>query len=223
MSPPPTTSLGKFLRDKLYKLTGAMRVKELAAGPVNEALPDPTPLLDPTHQIDVKARPPALPPTEQRLRELLRLPKQPSPCNLTSGAPASLTSPKRTVYLFRESRGSMQQGVSPASSGSVLLEFDKKSPKWDDRLLGWTGSADPVQGLAKSGMNFKRVGDAIMFAERQGWNWRVYDDRLLREVEEEVAVTRGGAEARQVKYPKAKSYAENFTYSPDKLRILRTK
>jgi hypothetical protein len=73
--------------------------------------------------------------------------------------------------------------------------------------------------LAKSGMSFKRIEDAVMFAERQGWNWRVKDDALLREIGEAT----GNVKAQPIKYPEPKSYADNFTYSPDKLRLLGTK
>jgi NADH dehydrogenase (ubiquinone) Fe-S protein 4 len=112
-----------------------------------------------------------------------------------SGAPLSMT--KRTVRIFRPSKTAMQSGTK--QSRSWRLEFDIQS-KWENPLMGWTSSADPVQGLD---MSFDTMEEAVRFAERQGWNIRVD----------------APAEKKYVK----RLYAENFYYSPGPLRLTRTK
>jgi len=66
--------------------------------------------------------------------------------------------------------------------------------------MGWASSADTQQALT---MKFASKEDAIHFAERQGWNYYVQ-------------------EPKETKFRK-KVYADNYKYSPGKLRMVKTK
>lgn len=112
-----------------------------------------------------------------------------------SGAPLNLT--KRTVRIFRPSRTAMQSGSM--QTRQWRLEFDIQ-PKWENPLMGWTTSADPVQGMD---LTFDTVEEAMRFAERQGWNARI--------------------DTPNIRKPIKQMYAENFYYSPNPLRLIRTK
>ena len=66
--------------------------------------------------------------------------------------------------------------------------------------MGWQSSADFMQGTH---LNFKSKDDAIQFAQKQGYEYFVQQPNERRMI------------------PKA--YANNFMYSPKKLKIVRTK
>lgn len=112
-----------------------------------------------------------------------------------SGAPLNLT--KRTVRIFLPSRTAMQSGSM--QTRQWRLEFDIQ-PKWENPLMGWTTSADPVQGMD---LAFDTAEEAMRFAERQGWNARI--------------------DTPNTRKPVKQMYAENFYYSPNPLRLIRTK
>lgn len=75
-----------------------------------------------------------------------------------------------------------------------------KGHRWENPLMGWQSSADFMQGTH---VNFKTKEDAIHFAEKQGWEYFVQEPNVRKFV------------------PKA--YANNFLYSPKKLKHIRTK
>lgn len=66
--------------------------------------------------------------------------------------------------------------------------------------MGWQSSADFMQG---TNMTFKSKDDAIHFAEKQGYEYFVQEPNVRKFV------------------PKA--YANNFLWSPGKLKHIRTK
>lgn len=66
--------------------------------------------------------------------------------------------------------------------------------------MGWQSSADGMQG---TNINFKTKEDAIRFAQKQGYEFFVQEPNERR-------VT-------------PKSYANNFNYSPGKLKHIKTK
>lgn len=66
--------------------------------------------------------------------------------------------------------------------------------------MGWQSSADDLQGTH---LNFKSKEDAIMFAQKQGYEYYVQEPNVRRFV------------------PKA--YANNFVHEPKKLKYIKTK
>lgn len=75
-----------------------------------------------------------------------------------------------------------------------------KGHRWENPLMGWQSSADFMQGTK---LEFKSREDAIAFAEKQGYEY------FVQEPKERVI--------------SAKAYANNFLYSPGKLKHIRTK
>jgi len=75
-----------------------------------------------------------------------------------------------------------------------------KGHRWENPLMGWQSSADFMQGTHVS---FKSKEDAIRFAEKQGYEYFVQEPNSRK-------IT-----------PKA--YANNFLWSPGKLKHIRTK
>ncbi|KAI9294001.1 hypothetical protein K502DRAFT_317556 [Neoconidiobolus thromboides FSU 785] len=120
------------------------------------------------------------------------------PADIVSGAPEELKT--RTVRIFQPTRNVMQSGIN--ATRKWLIDFDilEGSGRWENTLMGWASSADAVQALK---IKFGTKEQAIMFAEKQGWNYTVQ-------------------EPKQKSFRK-KLYADNFTYSADKLRMYKTK
>src|SRR5262245_5378454 len=75
---------------------------------------------------------------------------------IISGAPLNLV--KRTVRIFRPSRTAMQSGSM--QTRKWRLEFDIQQ-KWENPLMGWTTSADAVQGMD---LSFDTAEEALRFA-----------------------------------------------------------
>ncbi|KAJ3362560.1 hypothetical protein HDU91_003370 [Kappamyces sp. JEL0680] len=112
-----------------------------------------------------------------------------------SGVPDEVTN--RTVRIYRPAKTAMQSGT--ANTEEWKIDFDVED-KWQNELMGWSSSADPVQALR---IKFDTKEAAILFAERQGYRYRV-------------------DEPKETKF-KVRSYASNFKYAPKKLTWFHTK
>ncbi|KAI7850868.1 ETC complex I subunit conserved region-domain-containing protein [Circinella umbellata] len=115
-----------------------------------------------------------------------------------SGAPEELL--ERTVRIFTPSKPATQSGKFGTRHWRIEFDILPEGNRWENPLIGWASSADYEQAIA---MKFYSKEDAIIFCERQGWNYYVQ-------------------EPKRVKFVK-KSYADNYKYCPGKLRIIKTK
>lgn len=139
-----------------------------------------------------------------------------TPAAVLSGAPTELQA--RTVRLVRTtSRGHRPTKLIPNSifkpaktatqSGSWhgdswRLDWDilQKGHRWENPLMGWQSSGDSMQGTK---LTFKTKEDAILFANKQGYEYYVQEPNERRFI------------------PKA--YATQFVHSAKKLKTVRTK
>ncbi|KAI9269336.1 ETC complex I subunit conserved region-domain-containing protein [Phascolomyces articulosus] len=115
-----------------------------------------------------------------------------------SGAPEELLD--RTVRIFSPSKTATQSGKHGTRHWRVDFDILPEGNRWENPLMGWASSADYQQSL---GIKFYSKEDAIDFCEAQGWNYYVQ-------------------EPKRVKFVK-KNYADNYKYSPGKLRLIKTK
>ncbi|KAF2750514.1 hypothetical protein M011DRAFT_397102 [Sporormia fimetaria CBS 119925] len=115
-----------------------------------------------------------------------------------SGAPIDLQA--RTVRIYKPTKAATQSG--DWHSHHWLMDWDPlpKGHRWENPLMGWQSSADFMNGHR---IQFKSKEDAIAFANKQGYEYFVQEPNERRFV------------------PKA--YANNFTHSFKKLKIIRTK
>jgi len=138
------------------------------------------------------------------------------PAGLLSGAPIDLQA--RTVRydkflrwlqlaslltacsIFKPSKPATQSGEQAGSRWRMDWDVLGKGHRWENQLIGWQSSADAMQGTH---INFKSKEDAIAFAEKQGYEYYVQEPN-----ERHFA---------------SKAYANNFLYSPGKLKHIRTK
>ncbi|KAJ3212480.1 hypothetical protein HDU67_003771 [Dinochytrium kinnereticum] len=104
---------------------------------------------------------------------------------------------RRKVRIYRPANTPTQSGS--ARPNHWKIDFDVQD-RWENPLMGWSSSADPVQALQ---VKFLTKDDAILFAERQGYDYWI-------DLPKEGRIG-------------PKLYADNFKYSAGKLRIARTK
>ncbi|KAF2873385.1 NADH-ubiquinone oxidoreductase-like protein 21 kDa subunit [Massariosphaeria phaeospora] len=115
-----------------------------------------------------------------------------------SGAPVDLQA--RTVRIYRPTKAATQNGAWHSSSWLMDWDVLAKGHRWENPLMGWQSSADFMNGQR---IQFKTKEDAINFASKQGYEYFVQEPNERKFV------------------PKA--YANNFSHSPKKLKIIRTK
>jgi len=120
------------------------------------------------------------------------------PAAVLSGAPTELQA--RTVRIYRPAKTATQSGDWHGHQWRVDWDILSKGHRWENPLMGWQSSADFMQG---TNVNFKSKEDAIRFVEKQGYEYFVQEPN-----------------ARKI-LPKA--YANNFLWSADKLKHIRTK
>lgn len=102
--------------------------------------------------------------------------------------------------IYKPTKPATQSGNWGSHHWRMDWDVLGKGHRWENPLMGWQSSADFMQGTK---LEFKTKEDAVAFAEKQGYEYFVQEPN-------ERAFT-----------PKA--YANNFLYSPGKLKHVRTK
>ncbi|KAF9576300.1 hypothetical protein EC968_009274 [Mortierella alpina] len=117
---------------------------------------------------------------------------------IISGAPEEVR--MHPCRIYKACKAATQSGIT--NTGVWRLDFDTElqAGRFENELMGWASSADYMQALQ---MKFTSKEDAIAFADKQGWEFTV------QEPNEKIV--------------KKKVYADNFKYSPTKLRFVKTK
>jgi len=102
--------------------------------------------------------------------------------------------------IFKPTKPATQSGDNKGRVWRMDWDVQGKGHRWENQLMGWQSSADAMQGTH---LNFKSKEDAIAFAEKQGYEYYVQEPN--------------------VRHFTPKAYANNFLYSPNKLKMVRTK
>lgn len=102
--------------------------------------------------------------------------------------------------IYKEAKPATQSGEWKSSSWRMDWDILPKGHRWENPLMGWQSSGDMMQGTR---IFFDSKEDAIKFAEKQGYEYYVQEPNA------------------RAFAPKA--YANNFTYSPNPLKHIRTK
>lgn len=114
--------------------------------------------------------------------------------HIISGTPPDAL--KRKVRIYKPVESTMQSGQS---GKSWKIDWDI-TDRWSNPVMGWASSADAMQAL---NVKFETKDQAVLFAERQGYDWKVQ-------------------EPKEEKWTK-KTYADNYTFIPGHLRLHKTK
>ncbi|KAK4130518.1 hypothetical protein BT67DRAFT_445576 [Trichocladium antarcticum] len=120
------------------------------------------------------------------------------PAAVVSGVPLELQA--RTVRIYKPAKPATQSGDKIGRRWRMDWDVLGKGHRWENPLMGWQSSGDQMQGTH---IHFKSKEDAIAFAEKQGYEYFVQEPN--------------------VRSFAPKAYANNFMYSPGKLKHIRTK
>ncbi|RDL39986.1 Uncharacterized protein BP5553_04326 [Venustampulla echinocandica] len=120
------------------------------------------------------------------------------PAAVLSGAPVELEA--RTVRIYQPSKPATQSGDWHTKYWRMDWDILSKGHRWENPLMGWQSSGDFMQG---TNITFNSKEDAIRFAEKQGYEYFVQEPTERKRT------------------PKA--YANNFSWSAKKLKMIRTK
>ncbi|CAK0784403.1 hypothetical protein CVIRNUC_007607 [Coccomyxa viridis] len=94
---------------------------------------------------------------------------------IASGAPEAIY--KRQVIIYSPARTSGQQGKANTAGASGngpswKLIFETQQ-KWENPLIGWTSTADPLDNVGRATLNFHTQADAEDFCKKHGWKYEV--------------------------------------------------
>ena len=128
-----------------------------------------------------------------------------NPETLPSSSVPQIIYKDRKALIYRPARNVMQSGR--AQTHKWLIQFNSNVPRWENPVMGWTSSRDPVQGMT---LKFENKIEAIKFANEQGWAYEVTDEGTDDDDSSSSKI-------------KPKKYADNFLYSSKKLKIIKTK
>ena len=93
------------------------------------------------------------------------------------------------VRIYRPTKSAMQSGRAKAQSWT--LEYELKTKRQPESLMGWTSSGDTLNQVR---LNFNTLDDAIAYATKKGWGYTVQpaEERIVR----------------------PRNYVDNFKYVP---------
>ncbi|KAH9487859.1 NADH dehydrogenase Fe-S protein subunit 4 ndufs4 [Bulinus truncatus] len=77
----------------------------------------------------------------------------------------------RTVRIFVPARNAMQSGTY--NTRRWRIEFDSRE-RWENPLMGWVSTGDPLSNME---VNFNSKEDAIVFCEKNGWQWFIEEQQ----------------------------------------------
>ncbi|KAF8940864.1 ETC complex I subunit conserved region-domain-containing protein [Dissophora ornata] len=117
---------------------------------------------------------------------------------IISGAPEEVR--MHPCRIFKACKAATQSGITNTDVWRLDFDTELEAGRFENELIGWASSSDYMQALQ---MKFVTKEDAIAFADKQGWEFTVQEPNQ--------------------KIFKKKIYADNFKYSPDKLRFVKTK
>ncbi|KAK3391104.1 ETC complex I subunit conserved region-domain-containing protein [Podospora didyma] len=120
------------------------------------------------------------------------------PAGMLSGAPLEIQA--RSVRIYKPSKPATQSGDKIGRRWRLDWDVLGKGHRWENPLMGWQSSGDAVQGTH---INFNTKEDAIAFAEKQGYEYFVQEPNT--------------------RHFTPKAYANNFLYTANKLKHIRTK
>lgn len=104
------------------------------------------------------------------------------------------------LRIYKPTKPATQSGTWHSHQWRMDWDVLGKGHRWENPLMGWQSSGDVMQGTH---INFKSKEDAILFAQKQGYEYFVQEPNERKFV------------------PKA--YANNFMHEPKKIKHIRTK
>mmetsp|Transcript_39100 Transcript_39100/g.96856 ORF Transcript_39100/g.96856 Transcript_39100/m.96856 type:complete len:194 (-) Transcript_39100:252-833(-) len=118
--------------------------------------------------------------------------------NQVAGAPMEVYT--RKVVIFSPARGAATQGK--AQTGGWKIDPGQQQ-KWENPLMGWTSTGDPLAHQFNSTLNFPTKESAMAFCAKHGWE---YDVVMPQKLGTGHSIIPGAGKAGV----RPKSYGDNF-------------
>jgi hypothetical protein len=125
--------------------------------------------LDPTMVwgTTVAPPPPDLPDDPSEVAALDPTHASQDPLSLTTGE-------KRVVHIKQETAKVMQAPTNIEKTWVISFQDEGELGHcWDNSLMGWVSSSDPMANNMKLQMGFRNASDAVYFAKKRGWDYVV--------------------------------------------------
>lgn len=88
--------------------------------------------------------------------------------------PLNLRGEKRVVQIRQEKAKISQSPYNHEHSWIISFQDDGETGQcWDNSLMGWVSSSDPMANNMKLQMTFRNAQDAVYFAKKRGWEFVV--------------------------------------------------
>ncbi|KXZ44733.1 hypothetical protein GPECTOR_63g58 [Gonium pectorale] len=107
---------------------------------------------------------------------------QPKEGGYTTGVPMSTFTRQARIYCPARtaSQSGLARTVDNASTTPVWkIEFETLS-KWENPLMGWTSTADPLENVGRTALAFHTKEEAQRFCEKHGWGYTVDEPNIRR-------------------------------------------
>ncbi|CAL8469689.1 g9230 [Coccomyxa elongata] len=103
---------------------------------------------------------------------------------IASGTPGEIF--ERKVLIYAPARTAGQQGkantTGTGGNGPAWkLQFETQQ-KWENPLIGWTSTADPLENVHRATLNFHTQAEAEAFCQKHGWKYEVLSPKEQTEV-----------------------------------------
>jgi len=102
----------------------------------------------------------------------------------TAGVPAETY--KRQARIYVPARSPSQSGFAKTLHASAQapqwkIVFDTTA-KWENPLIGWTSTADPLENVGRASLFFYTKEQAMAFCKKHGWEYTVDEPNERRTV-----------------------------------------
>jgi len=96
--------------------------------------------------------------------------------------PASLATGEPRIVHIKQQQARVSQAPTNLEKQWVISFQDEGelSQCWDNPLMGWVSSSDPMANNMRLQMAFRNASDAVYFAKKRGWNY-VVEKPIMRQ------------------------------------------
>lgn len=107
------------------------------------------------------------------------------PAHANQDMPSLATGEIRVVHIRQEQAKVAQSPLNIEQKWIISFQDEGETAQcWENPLMGWVSSADPLANNMRLQMNFNNASDAVYFAKKRGWNY-VVEEPILRKVRDD--------------------------------------
>ena len=103
------------------------------------------------------------------------------PTHLEQDPPSLSTGEPRIVHIKQQQARVSQSPTNLEQQWVISFQDEGEvSECWDNSLMGWVSSSDPMANNMRLQMGFRNASDAVYFAKKRGWNY-VVEQPIMRQ------------------------------------------